>query len=641
MPDDQEPRDEIAETGDEDETPPSDSGDPREEDLDDAGEVAPSMDLGEDDSNDDLIEDESSGYDADHADELAGTPMFATALDEGVEDDEGQDNAVDPNAQPVPDALNGDEAPEAAQAEDDEGAGDPDDDEDAPEPDIIVSPLERVDPLEAGGHVPDAPFTPLHFAAMPPGDDAPLDGMAALGSDAVPFDDDDEPPPVFLTARPRDPEADLGTPLDWGVPGDDLDDEEELEAPTLLHADFAPLEPTTDTELDEAVALDEPGTDDAEPAAAPDGPTALYPVDDMAEFDETQPPPDNESIGDEALDDTEALEETPADLQPLEPRLATAGTLVAPPLGPVPHTPHLPDELPHDLPGDLEEMVPLVPASPDAEGSGQTAAEPEEEEERLQRQGVPINALVVVMTAIGAAIIFGFLLIEPSPRWLLLAGAILVIFAMDGVLRGTWGEPFASEGDATPYLFLPALYILAAPMLVEHNIPGYWVLPAGLLVSFGFGVVVVGELISVRTGAPEYPIARLIETVASYFVLFALISLTYVFNLDLPMAMLAIGILTLMLAIEVLRQGEVDPIETLLLAIVTALVLVQARWLLHYLPVDGYLAGLTLTLVFFLSTGLLHAYVERNFDRALVLEYATIAAAGVALVTAARVTGLA
>src|SRR5690606_21238204 len=106
---------------------------------------------------------------------------------------------------------------------------------------------------------------------------------------------------------------------------------------------------------------------------------------------------------------------------------------------------------------------------------------------------------------------------------------------------------------------------------------------------------------SVRTGAPEYPAARLVATVASYFVLFALVSMTYIFDIHLSMALLAVGILTLMLGIEVLRQGEIDPAETLLLALVSALILVEARWLLPYLGLDGYLAGLTLTLVFFLT----------------------------------------
>src|SRR5690606_14015217 len=106
-----------------------------------------------------------------------------------------------------------------------------------------------------------------------------------------------------------------------------------------------------------------------------------------------------------------------------------------PPPSPAPYRPALPE--------DLEAMVPLVPSE-----AGEAAAQAEGEEEPepllLRRHAIPINALVVVMTAVGTAICLGFLLIEPSPRWLLLAGAIAVIFGMDGVMRGTWGEPFAS-----------------------------------------------------------------------------------------------------------------------------------------------------------------------------------------------------
>jgi hypothetical protein len=318
----------------------------------------------------------------------------------------------------------------------------------------------------------------------------------------------------------------------------------------------------------------------------------------------------------------------------------TGGTERTP--GTSPETPSAEEPPPPRLLGGLDpEPAPRATSIGPASFDVDAFEEPDGARRPVRGVRLPVNAYAVVLTGIATAVFFGFLLIEPTPRWLLLVGAIAIIFGMDGTLRATWREPFASEGDTTAYLFLPALYVFGAPIIVEHNVPGYWLLPAGLLISAGFGAIVLAELISVRPGAPEYPAARLITTAAAYFVLFSLASMTYVFEVDLVMALVAIGLVAAMLGVEVLREGEIDQMETMLLALVTAAIVVQARWLLHYLPIDLYLAGLLLTLVFFVTTGLLHAHVQRQFSTVLAAEYTAIAGAGLALIVVARVSGMA
>src|SRR5207249_4828117 len=101
--------------------------------------------------------------------------------------------------------------------------------------------------------------------------------------------------------------------------------------------------------------------------------------------------------------------------------------------------------------------------------------------------------------------------------------------AADGTLRVTWREAFGRETptDTTPYVFLPALFVLAAPVLIEHNVRGYWVIPSSLLGGGAFGGLLLAEIISVRERAPEYAIARVVATGGAYFVAFALFSLMY------------------------------------------------------------------------------------------------------------------
>lgn len=257
------------------------------------------------------------------------------------------------------------------------------------------------------------------------------------------------------------------------------------------------------------------------------------------------------------------------------------------------------------------------------------------------RRPVPITAQMAVVTLLATAVTLAFVLIEPSPRWWLIVGAAAVVFGMDGVLRAAWREPFASGQETAPFLFLPALYMLATPVLIEHNARGEWAVLMALAGGLGFGVIVWGEVASVRPAAVEYPRARLAVTALAYFTAFAFCSLTYVFQIGLLPAMIAVGLAATMLSIELLREGEIDPLETMGFALIGGVVVAEGRWLIHYLPLDRYMAGLTLLVVFYLVTGIVHSYITRQFTPRLALETTFLAAAALALVVIARAGGMA
>jgi hypothetical protein len=295
-----------------------------------------------------------------------------------------------------------------------------------------------------------------------------------------------------------------------------------------------------------------------------------------------------------------------------------------------------------DLPTELTEER---RTGSSAGGTSAVAADNPDDDAREPAVGpraTPFNAYAVVLTALMTATFLMFLLIEPTPRWLLIFGAGLAVVGTEGTLRATWREPFRAPGTGiSPYLFLPGLYALATPIVIEHNVMGYWVILAGLAAGAGFGAIVFAELGSVRPRAPDYGAARTVATGGAYFTAFALYSLIYVFDLAVPSAMLAIALVTAMLSIEIYREGEVDPLETLAFAAVTGLIVAEVRWALHFMPIDGYLAGLGLVLAFFLVSGLVHSHLARRLDAIAVLEHALITALGVALVVAARASGVA
>ncbi len=267
----------------------------------------------------------------------------------------------------------------------------------------------------------------------------------------------------------------------------------------------------------------------------------------------------------------------------------------------------------------------------DARASGQA----------VERQPLPVTAQMVVLTVLVATVFLMFLLIEPTPRWILVIGAVVVVLGTEGALRSAWPDSFRRSGDTAPYIFLPALYIIATPVLIEHNVRGGWVVLAGLAGSAGFGAMLLASVGSVRPLAPVYQSSRVFATVTAYFVAFALFSLVYVLDLNLAPAIIAVAIVAVMLGIEVLREGEVDPIETLVFAGVAGLVVGQVRLLLWWFDLDTYLAGLTLLIAFFLVTGLLHAHLTRHLTRLTTIEHSAVAAIGIALVVVARTNGLA
>lgn len=264
---------------------------------------------------------------------------------------------------------------------------------------------------------------------------------------------------------------------------------------------------------------------------------------------------------------------------------------------------------------------------------------------------VPLTPEAVVLTALMTAVFLLFMVIEPTPRWLALLAAVVAVLATDGVLRGARRDAFAAGADTTPYLFLPALFALAAPVFAEYNAQGFWAIAVALGAGLAFGVVVTAEIGSVpvpvglrpdgRADGPARGVARFVAATATYFVAFALYSLVYAFDLALGAAVVAVTLLSVLLAVELLRDGEIDPIETLVFAGVVGVVAGEARWVLQFLPIDGYLAGLTLLLLFYFTSGVVHAYITRALDATVAAEYGAVAAVGIALVVGARAAGIA
>jgi hypothetical protein len=231
-----------------------------------------------------------------------------------------------------------------------------------------------------------------------------------------------------------------------------------------------------------------------------------------------------------------------------------------------------------------------------------------------------------------------FLAVEPTQPWILLAVTAAVAVGADGVLRQ---HPLALREEDTawtaPLLFLPSLFTLSSGLFLEDAVGGYLAVPGVAVVSIIMALVLFAEQASVDLNAPNYPTARFVLNIATYLTAFGFYSVVYAFDISLVPAAVTVGLVSLLLAVEVLREAEADPLRALVFAGVVGLIVAEARWVLYFLPVESYLAGVFLLLVFYLVSGLVQHHLNDDLDAPVVMEFIGIAIIGVIIVTIGRV----
>ena len=114
------------------------------------------------------------------------------------------------------------------------------------------------------------------------------------------------------------------------------------------------------------------------------------------------------------------------------------------------------------------------------------------------------------------------------------------------------------------------------------------------------------------------------------FLFFATI---YDFDLSLLTSAFAAGIVSFLLAIEVLREEEMDTSRTMFYALAIGLLLAETAWATHFLPIDGSAAAVFLLLALYLMTGMMHNYLGDRLSLRTASEFTVVALAGLLVVT--------
>jgi hypothetical protein len=237
-----------------------------------------------------------------------------------------------------------------------------------------------------------------------------------------------------------------------------------------------------------------------------------------------------------------------------------------------------------------------------------------------------------VMAALFGIGFTAYLAIEPTQNWLLLLLAGLVALGTDAVVRTHPRARFKRLDDTALYLFAPVLLTLSLGLFLEEVAEGYWSLLAGISATIPLAIVLQAEYDSVDRRAGAYGGARLILNIATYVIAFLFYATVYDFDLSLPAVSFAAGIVSLLLAIEILREEALETPRTLLYAVAIGLLLSEAALAMHFLPLEGALAAVFLLLAFYLMTGLMHNYLADRLSLRTVGEFSGIALLGLLIV---------
>jgi len=244
-----------------------------------------------------------------------------------------------------------------------------------------------------------------------------------------------------------------------------------------------------------------------------------------------------------------------------------------------------------------------------------------------------VHVLAVVL-ALGMV---AYLAIEPTQDWLLLLLAGLAAIATDSVVRHHPLAEFHGADETALYLFAPVLFTLGLGLFLEDVVGGYETVGIGLLSVIPFWAILRAEYESLDRRAPSYQTTRLVLNIATYVVAFLFFATIYDFQLNLVTSSFAAGIVSVLLAIEVLRERGLDTARTILYAVAVGGLIAEATWTTHFLPLEESAAAVFLLLTFYLTTGLMHNYLGNKLNRQTAAEFSGVGAIGIVIIAISHV----
>lgn len=243
----------------------------------------------------------------------------------------------------------------------------------------------------------------------------------------------------------------------------------------------------------------------------------------------------------------------------------------------------------------------------------------------------------MLITLIVSAGLVGYVTLRPELPWLLVLVTAVAALATDGLVRT---HPRWTGDEAVwsiPFLFLPAAATLGAGLFVDQAFEGYARPIFALIGGICVGVVCFGEYHTVDVAGRVFATMRLILAVATYLTAFALYSVLFEFDVPLAVSALMIGIVSLGLALELLRETYLLGPSSLLVSGAIGLSLAELRLVLYFFPLDSLLAGALLIIAFYFATGIVHHLLDQDLEFATMAEYVVVGGGGTVAVVLTRI----
>ena len=262
-----------------------------------------------------------------------------------------------------------------------------------------------------------------------------------------------------------------------------------------------------------------------------------------------------------------------------------------------------------------------------------------EERSAFDLSGIPRSISILVLAAVYGTGLALFLAVEPTKPWILLAIVALVALGTDGILRSHPGGQLRGFAATSPFLFVPVLMALASGLFLEDldTVHGYRIIPAAFGASAVLAGALYGEYVSVIHHGPSYALGRLLLNVLTYVAAFVFYAVIYAYDVSLLPSAFAVGLFSMLLAIEIFREAEADAYRALVFAAVIGLAVAQIRWALYFISLEDFLAAIILLLVFYQATGLIQHHLTGTFSRTIAAEFTLVTAVGATIVVLGRI----
>lgn len=241
------------------------------------------------------------------------------------------------------------------------------------------------------------------------------------------------------------------------------------------------------------------------------------------------------------------------------------------------------------------------------------------------------TVFLVSVVVVGLAL---SLMVSPPLVWLVaLVLVAMVCVGTDHIVHSHWRVHLRRKRYVLTLLILPALLTFGAFLFIRLPIfsTGPAVVVGLLATAFLLYAVITCQYHTIDPEDSVYPFARFSLNLIGYLTAFSLFAAIYSSKIRSSVSATAILIISVLIALELLRGTEGSVQRTWLYAGIVGVIMGQITWALNYWVISGLAGGLFLLVAFYILCGLIQNYFLGKLTRRLAIEFGVVGLAGLSL----------